>query len=437
MNGNVSRWAANEARAHRALRRAERADVEASLPAGVRCIQLKDLEAPTTKPHSVYRTGPTPAEHAAAAAAVRASMRSTGVVVLQTCDNGEQVLRNLLKTTRAPLHACVSGDTPLPPGVARVAGGGSALTFHANDELSTRLGYPMESACISAHGVLFRAGRRVLAALSTPSPRKHRFLLADGSRAPLLSLAECSPPVYNRGASPLAVVHHGGGGAAGSSGLSRHADASGLLTIIHSPTPGLEVQLLRGGGAGGCGKWAPLPCPRGCVLVLVGDALRDATHGALASPPRRVTSPSAALLELRMVRADASPPPAAPSPPAPSAASAAPRADSPAEAALRLPHVAFLVLGCLAADDTSGRSVARAEGVCRDLRAAGASAWPSLCVKFRAAVPTEYEALHARGSPSQWRRLFRFLTRPLELKFKDQDNAEGACLRASWDTQRI
>lgn len=221
MNGNVSRWAANEARAHRALRRAERADVEASLPAGVRCIQLKDLEAPTTKPHSVYRTGPTPAEHAAAAAAVRASMRSTGVVVLQTCDYGEQVLRNLLKTTRAPLHACVSGDTPLPPGVARVAGGGSALTFHANDELSTRLGYPMESACISAHGVLFRAGRRVLAALSTPSPRKHRFLLADGSRAPLLSLAECSPPVYNRGASPLAVVHHGGGGAAGSSGLSR------------------------------------------------------------------------------------------------------------------------------------------------------------------------------------------------------------------------
>lgn len=428
---------------NRARARTPRAETQLLLPAGVRCVSLRDLGGED------FRSGgpASPAERSAAASAVRASLRDAGACVLRLGDVHGTRLTRLVELSRAPLELAALGSPP-HPAVRLLAHGKSVVEFRKHDEL---LSVEHEVASSRVYDALASAGRAVLAALGTTPQGGEQ---GGGSRrgaalsSPALAVAEDRVPEWERGCSILCSFRYPPGAFA-----AEHTDA-GLVTLIHCSTPGLEVFV--------SGAWAPLPCPPGgCVAVLAGATLEAASAGRYAPVLHRVAAterdarpreslafrmrglPGAfvpdgrtvAVFEagFRSTRASANAPcrahsieyinlfdplfedeGASKAPPPPPA--------SVAEAVFCNPQLAGLIAERVARENNSGRSLAIAACVSKAAHSATLGCWAGL---FARAFPdiTVPQRLDARGDGPRWRRLFRIQCRTIKVGIADKDGA--------------
>ena len=244
-----------------------------------------------------------------------------------------------------------------------------------------------------------------------------------------------------------------------------HPPGQGLLTIVFARGPGLELQTPAG--------WQPL-AHDGALVVLAGATLEAATGGAVRTAVHRVVPQNAPRCSVVM-RVRGLPTAQLPGTPSATVASFearfrathdsinAPRAPdsfvdlvgeydlgsdgrdsviappptcsddaSPAERAFGIPAIASLIVGFLAITDQADAGyeycviLARAELVCRALRAAVAPCWAAACAKLQSCgkLPNLPAALLPGGHVTQWKRLYHSTVRCIQICIKDLDGAQ-------------
>ena len=271
---------------------------------------------------------------------------------------------------------------------------------------------------------------------------------------------------YERGCSTLSLLRHKAG-----AGEAEQRTDPGLLTLMHACGPGLELRTRAG--------WQPLAC-EGALIVLAGATLEAATGGAIRAAAHRIAPQNVPRCSVVM-RVHGKPEallPGAPGgtvagfetqframqgsgtvPPGSSCAAAltvgegnaaarsvttAPRATraraaSLADVVLAVPELAALIVDALAAIDDTGVALARAELVCRALRAAVAPIWARQCAELHRRGSLQLPVtLAPAGHVTQWKRLFRHSTEPrLRLNISQGYTSFGCKVRPSIRMERI
>ena len=434
----------------------------ATLPAGVRVVQLKELRpAPAA-------VGGSRDAHLAAVASLRDSLRTAGAVVLSVDDWQAARLQELSETAREALSAAAAAADGAPPAplplCVRQLPGTLLLEYRYGEELPGL--QHLESVAASRYVSLSRAGRAVLAALSDIRVRDGRMTVPEehGTGSALSRLMEPEELEPNAtGCSLLSLFRYSPG-----VGAPPHTDR-GLLTLVIAEGDGLQLHTRAGG-------WQPLRCAHGQVAVLAGETLAHATRGAVAPSLHRVEAerqhggaartsvvmrvrgaPEAALPRGVGVYADATTVAAFESAfcathgsinaaRAPTtrvdlpdkaaggrvaarrrmaagapAAAVANAGDSAADVVLRTPHLVDAIVALLEEDDT-GAALARGELLCTSLRRAIAPRWRAMCaMRLRA---DEMPDVAAPDDGPEWRRLHRLLMQQINIRVTDQDNTE-------------
>lgn len=93
---------------------------------------------------------------------------------------------------------------------------------------------------------------------------------------------------------PLHYVARRSDEAGGRFACGAHTDY-GFLTLLHAPSPGLQIWETRSGsGDGGGGRWRDVPPKEGAFVVNLGDMLQRWTNGRYRSTLHRVINPRGA-----------------------------------------------------------------------------------------------------------------------------------------------
>ena len=436
----------------------------ATLPAGVRVVQLNELRAATAE----VRGGSD--VHLAAVASLRESLRTAGAVVLSVDDWHAARLQELSETAREALSAAAAAAESAPPAplplCVRQLPGKLLLEYRYGEELP---GLPhLESVAASRYVSLSRAGRAVLAALSDSRVPHGRVTVPEkhGTGSVLSRLMEPEElEEHATGCSLLSLFRYAPG-----VGAPPHTDR-GLLTLVVAEGDGLQLHTRAGG-------WQALRCAHGQVAVLAGETLAHATRGAVVPSLHRVEAErqhgGAARMSVVMrvrgapaawlprgvgvyaaattvaafesafcathgsINAARAPTTRADLPHeaagrrvserlrvaagAPAAA-VANAGDSAVDVVLRTPHLVDAIVALLE-EDRTGAALARGELLCASLRRAIAPRWRAMCATRLRADEMPPLDFAASDDSAAWRRLHRRLVQQISIKVKDQDNTE-------------
>jgi len=311
------------------------------------------------------------------------------------------------------------------------------LEYRLNEELGPAAA-AVERSVSTAYELLSGVARQILAAPGRLSPAQTLPQLDALMEAKKLK-------EYERGCSALTLFRYSAG-----SGAREHTDM-GLLTLVYASEPGLELHTSAG--------WQALQCDGGLV-ILAGATLEAATGGSVRAALHRVVPQNTPRCSVVM-RVRGAPDALLPGAPggtvagfeanfrathgsvnaprgpdlyvdldaeeelegasgsAPDVAIAAPQACSDdaslADCVLGIPALAALIVNVLADVDDRGVTLARAEMVCRALRAAAAPHWAEKCEQLHycerlSSLPA---ALSPAGHATQWKRLYRSATQHL------------------------
>ena len=358
---------------------------------------------------------------------LRESLRDYGAALLVLRDWGDGgpnlKLSHALEDGLILARVGSLAQEPLPAAVHVVPGRERRLDYSLHDNFAGSLSRVERSL---AHGYceLSAMGRIILHALGGGS--------AD---VPLETLME-GPVVkeYDVGCSVLSVCRHcpsDGHALDAAAGLT----AGGLLTLIHSPQPGLEVRTR--GGHDAATTWFELQGREDTVIILAGEALAAASGGAYPAAVYRVVAQPeprcSVALELRAApgaaltcapggtvagfEAQSRVPPEDVDLAACGAVAAVCSSehvlDSASDVVFQTPLLAELIAECLAMDPyDDGCALARASLLCRGMRDAVSRRWPLLCKRLHMShrkslvFPPEL-SMTTLDDAQRWRRLYR------------------------------